>query len=157
MLCKSQTNSFRDISFNGGILSLPQLKVDGTTESSLLNLMAFEHLHATTGNEVTAYVFFMDGLINTMDDIALLRNEDIIKGLVDSNKNISNVFNNITKEATLAVFHKEMRVDVTKKLNTYCKKRMPQWIIFTSLLGGSLLLALTIIQIVYTSLQYYNV
>ncbi|KAH0449636.1 hypothetical protein IEQ34_020328 [Dendrobium chrysotoxum] len=122
--CKSKTNSFRDISFNGGILSLPQLKVDGTTKSSLLNLMAFECLHATAGNEVTAYVFFINGLISTVDDVALLRNEEIIKSMMGNDENIFNMFNNITKEAILTVSHKEMRVDVTKKLNTYCKKRI---------------------------------
>ncbi|KAH0450534.1 hypothetical protein IEQ34_021226 [Dendrobium chrysotoxum] len=165
--CKSKTNSFRDISFNGGILSLPQLKVDGTTKSSLLNLMAFERLHATTGNEVTAYVFFMDGLINTADDVALLRNEEIIKALVDSDENISKIFNKITKEATLIGFTDGI-VGVNSKLNTYCKKRMHWWRAnfvetylknswaFTSLHGGLLLLALTIIKTMYIMLQYYN-
>ncbi|KAH0450091.1 hypothetical protein IEQ34_020783 [Dendrobium chrysotoxum] len=108
LFCKSITNSFRDISFNGGILSLPQLKVDGTTESILLNVMAFERVHATIGNEVTSYVFFMDGLINKADDVAMLRNEQIIKGVEGSDENISNMFNNITKGVTLAVIQKEM-------------------------------------------------
>ncbi|KAI0492428.1 hypothetical protein KFK09_026700 [Dendrobium nobile] len=102
--CKSKTNSFRDISFNGDILSLPQLKVDDTTESLLLNLMAFERLHVTVGNKVTAYVFFMDDLINTVDDIALLRNEEIIKCFVGRDENISKIFNKITKEAILTGF-----------------------------------------------------
>ncbi|KAH0453425.1 hypothetical protein IEQ34_017749 [Dendrobium chrysotoxum] len=166
--CKSKTNSFRDISFNGGILSLPQLKVDSTTESSLLNLMAFERLHATAGNEVTAYVFFMDDLINTADDVALLRNEEIIKGLVDSDENVFKMFNKITKEAKLTGFTDDI-ISVNSKLNTYCRKRMRRWRanfvetylknlwIFISLLGGLIFLALTIIKTVYTILQYYNV
>ncbi|KAI0500390.1 hypothetical protein KFK09_018602 [Dendrobium nobile] len=123
--CKRKINFFRDISFNGGILSLPHLKVDNITESSLLNLIAFERLYATTCNEVTAYAFFMDDLINTRDDIALLRNEEIIKGLV-SNENISKIFNKITKEVTLAIFMDDI-VGVNNKLNAYCKKRMRRW------------------------------
>ncbi|KAH0449637.1 hypothetical protein IEQ34_020329 [Dendrobium chrysotoxum] len=139
-----------DISFNGGILSLLRLKFDGTTESSLLNLMAFERLHATAGNEMTTYVFCMDGLINIADDVALLRNEEIIKGLVDGNENISKIFNKITKEATLTGFTDGI-VGVNSKLNTYYKKMMHWWRanfvktylknpwIFTSLHGGLLL------------------
>ncbi|KAH0456118.1 hypothetical protein IEQ34_014025 [Dendrobium chrysotoxum] len=158
--CKSKTNSFRNISFNGGILSLPQLKVDDTIESLLLNLMAFERLHATAGNKVTTYVFFMNGLINTVDDVALLRNEEIIKGL---SATISKIFNKITKEAILVGFTDGI-VGVNNKLNTYCKKRMRRWRanfieiylknpwIFTSLLGCLLLLALIIIKTVYIML-----
>ncbi|PKU82917.1 UPF0481 protein [Dendrobium catenatum] len=154
--CKSKTNSFRDISFNGGILSLPQLKVDDTTESLFLNLIAFERLHATAGNEVTAYVFFMNDLINTVDDVALLRKEEIIKGLVGSDDNIFKIFKKIVKEATLVGFKNDI-FGVNRKLNTYCKKRMHQWRanfietylknpwVFTSLIGGLLFLALTIL------------
>ncbi|KAL0906375.1 hypothetical protein M5K25_024866 [Dendrobium thyrsiflorum] len=166
--CKSNTKTFRDISFNGGILSLPPLEIDDTTESALLNLMAFERLHATAGNEVTAYAFFMDGLINTENDVALLRTEEIIMGLVGCDGNIANLFNKITKEATLVVFKDKIQVDVNSKLNNYCKKRMHRWRasfvetylknpwVFTSLLGGLFLLALTVIQTVYSMLQYYD-
>ncbi|KAH0450764.1 hypothetical protein IEQ34_021456 [Dendrobium chrysotoxum] len=121
---KSNTKSFRDISFNGSILSLPPLKVDDATESSLLNIMAFERLHATAGNEVTAYAFFMAGLIRTADEVALLRTDEIIMGWVGANGNIANIFNKITKEKTLVLFKEDIQVDVNGKLNTYCKKRM---------------------------------
>ncbi|KAH0450031.1 hypothetical protein IEQ34_020723 [Dendrobium chrysotoxum] len=166
--CKNGTISFRDIRFNGGILYLPQVEINDNTESSLLNLVPFERLHVTNGNEMTVYVFFMNDLINTADDVALLRTKEIIKGWVDIDENIFKIFNNITKEATLGGFTGNI-VTVDSKLNTYCKKRMHRrrenfvekyfknpWV-STSLLGGLILLALIVIQIVYTMLQYYNV
>ncbi|PKU74569.1 UPF0481 protein [Dendrobium catenatum] len=167
LFCKSKTNSLRDISFNGDILSLPQLEVDDTTESSLLNLMAFERLHETAGNEVTAYVFFMDGLIKTVDDVALLRNEEIIKGLVHSDENIFKIFSKITKEATLAGLMDDI-IGVNSKFNTYYKKMMHWWRtnfvetyleslwVFISPYGGLLLLALTIFNTMCTILRYYK-
>ncbi|KAH0450095.1 hypothetical protein IEQ34_020787 [Dendrobium chrysotoxum] len=94
--CKSNTKNFRDINFNGGILSLPPLEIDDTTESLLLNRMAFERLHAIAGNEVIAYAFFMDGLINIADDVALLRTEEIIMSWVGCDGNIANMFNKNT-------------------------------------------------------------
>ncbi|XP_020584732.1 UPF0481 protein At3g47200-like [Phalaenopsis equestris] len=120
---KSNTKSFRDISFNDDVLSLPPLEIDDTTESLLLNLMAFEGLHATAGNEVTAYAFFMNGLINTADDVALLRSEKIIMNRVGCDVNVANMFNRITKEATLTFFKVDIQVDVNSRLNNYCKKR----------------------------------
>ncbi|PKA58633.1 UPF0481 protein [Apostasia shenzhenica] len=166
--CQSGSNSFKDISFSGGVLSLPPLEIDDTTESLLLNLMAFERLHATAGNEITAYAFFMDGLINTADDVELLRKEKIIEGWVGCDGNIANLFNRITKEATLVVFKEDINVDVNLKLNCYCKRRTHKWRasfmqtylknpwVFTSLLGGLLLLALTVLQTVYTIMGYYK-
>lgn len=166
--CKSDTNSFRDISFAGGMLSLPPLEIDDTTESLLLNLMALERLHATAGNEVTAYAFFMDGLINTTDDVALLRTEEIIMGWVGCDDNIAKMFNRITKEATLVVFKDDIQIDVNHTLNVYCKKKMHKWRasfvqtylknpwVFTSLIGGLVLLGLTIVQTVYTIMSYYQ-
>ncbi|PKU74562.1 UPF0481 protein [Dendrobium catenatum] len=86
--------------------------------------MAFDLLHATTCNEVTAYIFFK-GFINNVDNVALLRNDDIIKGLVGNDENISKIFNKIIKEATLAGLMNDI-VGVNSKLNTYYKKRMRQ-------------------------------
>ncbi|KAK8916126.1 putative UPF0481 protein [Platanthera zijinensis] len=166
--CRSATKSFRDISFAGGKLSLPPLEIDDTTESLMLNLMALERLHATAGNEVTAYAFFMDGLINTSDDVALLRTEEIIMGWVGCDNNIANLFNRITKEATLVVFKDDIQIDVNRTLNDYCKKNIHKWrasfshtylqnpwVLF-SLIGGLILLGLTIAQTVYTVMSYYK-
>ena len=51
---KSKTKSLRDITFSYacGILKLPIMVVDDTTESILLNIIAFERLHVGASNEV---------------------------------------------------------------------------------------------------------
>lgn len=47
---KSRTYwSLRDVSFDQGVLRLPILVVDDTTEYMLLNLIAFERLHVGAG------------------------------------------------------------------------------------------------------------
>ncbi|KAI6670705.1 hypothetical protein NL676_005590 [Syzygium grande] len=51
---KSETNSLRDISFARGVLRLPVIEVDDTTESVFLNLIAFERLHIVAGYEDVA-------------------------------------------------------------------------------------------------------
>lgn len=54
---KSKTQSLRDVSFDRGVLRLPTIVVDDTTEYMLLNLIAFERQHVGAGNEVISYIF----------------------------------------------------------------------------------------------------
>ncbi|XP_020584568.1 uncharacterized protein LOC110027465 [Phalaenopsis equestris] len=179
---KSNTKSFRDTSFNDDVLSLPPLDIDDNTESILFNLMSFEHLHMAPTNEVTTYVFFMDGLIKSIDNVALLRTEKIIMGWVGYDENIVTLFNRIKKGATLTVNTVDIPVDVNSRLNSYCNKRMhwrraarailvqtylQNWD-FTSFsthlknpwvftfLDDSFFMALSIIQTVYTVRQFYQ-
>nr|XP_019703139.1 uncharacterized protein LOC105036245 [Elaeis guineensis] len=47
---KSNSTSLADIDFKDGVLSLPPIEVDDNTDSMLLNIMAFGHLHVGTGS-----------------------------------------------------------------------------------------------------------
>ena len=46
----SKTWSLKDVSFDRGVLRLPTLVIDDTTEYMLLNLIALERLHVGAGN-----------------------------------------------------------------------------------------------------------
>ena len=61
----SDTDSLLDVHFERGKLSMPAIRVDDRTEKKFLNLMAFERLHPGAGNDVTAYVLFMDNIISS--------------------------------------------------------------------------------------------
>ncbi|CAA2969826.1 UPF0481 At3g47200-like [Olea europaea subsp. europaea] len=76
---KSETKSLKDISFHRGVLKLPPIMVDDATESTYLNLIAFERLHVNAGNEVTSYIFFMDNIIDSAGDVSLLHSSGIIQ------------------------------------------------------------------------------
>ncbi|KAG5520650.1 hypothetical protein RHGRI_033283 [Rhododendron griersonianum] len=75
---KSRSASLDDISFTGGVLSLPPIMVDDTTESTFLNLIAFERFHVdfAGGNEVTSYIFFMSKIIEIDEDVSLAGRRD---------------------------------------------------------------------------------
>ncbi|KAL5101659.1 hypothetical protein RYX36_005986 [Vicia faba] len=75
---KSKIWSLRDVSFNRGILRLPILIVDDTTEYMFLNLIAFERLHVGAGNEVTSFIFLMDTIVDNAMDVAILNRNGII-------------------------------------------------------------------------------
>ncbi|KAK6286590.1 hypothetical protein POUND7_012769 [Theobroma cacao] len=163
---KCKTVSLKDITFHGGILKLPVIIVDDATESMFLNLIAFERLHVGAGNEVTSYIFFMDNIIDSQKDVALLHSTGIIQNALGSDKAVANLFNSLSKDITL---DPDSSLDeVHKKVNRYCKKAWNEWranLIHTyfrnpwailSLIGAVFLFALTIIQTIYSVYPYYH-
>ncbi|KAK1294798.1 putative UPF0481 protein [Acorus calamus] len=162
----SKTTSLKDISFRCGVLRLPSIVVDDTTESMLLNLMAFERRHVGVGNHITSYVFFMDNIIDSSKDVALLTSKEIIQNMLGSDKAVAELFNQISKDITLD--EKDPLDVVQRKVNKYCKKKWNMWranLIHTyfrnpwailSLVAAIFLLALTVTQSIYTVLQYYH-
>ncbi|WCJ30977.1 hypothetical protein M5689_012497 [Euphorbia peplus] len=163
---KSKTRSLKDISFKGGVLKLPVIVVNDATEYIFLNLMAFERFHIGAGNEVTSYIYFMDNIIDSERDVALLYSRGIIQNAIGSDKAVAKLFNNLSKDITL---DPNSSLDfLEKNVNAYCKKAWNEWranLIHTyfrnpwailSFVAAILLFALTIVQTVYTIYPYYN-
>lgn len=89
------------ISFEGGVLSIPGVFFMDNVESVFLNLMAFERLHPGAGNDVMAFVYFMDNLIDTAKDVPLLRSKGIITSCLGSGEAVANLINKILTKGTV--------------------------------------------------------
>jgi len=163
---KSHSESLHDIRFRHGVLSMPAVTVDDSTEYMFLNMMAFERLHVGAGNDVTAYVFFMDNIIDSAKDVALLSSRAIIQNAVGSDKAVAKLFNSISKDVVL---EPDSALDaVHREVNAYCRKPWNMWRAnlihtyfrspwaFMSLAAAIFLLVMTIMQTVYTVLPYYQ-
>nr|CAB3489957.1 unnamed protein product [Digitaria exilis] len=163
---KSHTESLHDIRFRRGVLSTPAITVDDSTEHMFLNMMAFERLHVGAGNDVTAYVFFMDNIIDSAKDVALLSSNGIIQNAVGSDKAVAELFHSINKDVVL---EEDNALDaVHREVNAYCRKPWNQWRAnlihtyfqspwaFMSLAAAVFLLVMTTMQIVYTVLGFYQ-
>ncbi|XP_019189358.1 PREDICTED: UPF0481 protein At3g47200-like [Ipomoea nil] len=163
---KSKTQSLADISFRSGVLRLPPITVDDTSESMFLNLIAFERSHFGAGNEVTSYISFMDNIIDSSKDVSLLHSSGIIQNAIGSDKAVAKLFNSLSKDTTM---DPESSLDlVQNKVSEYCQKPWNEWranLIHTyfrspwailSVIAAIFLFALTIVQTVYTVLPYYN-
>ncbi|PIA41321.1 hypothetical protein AQUCO_02200018v1 [Aquilegia coerulea] len=162
----NDSTSIMDICFHGGELKLPVIFVDDTTESALLNLMAFERAHVGAGNEVTSYVSFMDNIIDSAKDVSLLHSSGILHNNIGSEKAVANLFNGISKDVTpdpegsLEKVHKELDDFCNTKCNewranlkrTYFKS---PWA-FVSLLAAVFLILLTTAQTFYAVLSYHH-
>ncbi|KAF8032339.1 hypothetical protein BT93_D1301 [Corymbia citriodora subsp. variegata] len=162
---KSLTRSLKDISFARGVLKLPVITVDDTTESTFLNLMTFERLHIGAGNKITSYANFMDNIINDERDVALLHAHGIIQNDIGSNEAVAELFNSLCKEVTLPSNHSLEAMQ--KDISEYCEQPWNMWRAnlnrtyfknpwtALSLTAAIFLFMLTIIQTVYGVLDYY--
>ncbi|KAK2632785.1 hypothetical protein EUGRSUZ_L01084 [Eucalyptus grandis] len=161
---RSKTNSLKDISFVDGVLRLPAISVDSSTMSNFLNLMAFERSHVEAGSEVASYIYCKDLMISNARDVQVLRAEGIILNLLESDEAVATMFNSLGRYSTIC-FESNL-IDVLEKVNKYCNKRWNMWranLIHTyfsnpwvtlSLIAAVFLFALTIIQTVYSVLDY---
>ncbi|PIA41320.1 hypothetical protein AQUCO_02200017v1 [Aquilegia coerulea] len=162
----SPTESLLDISFHRGNLKLPTIIVDDTTESALLNLMAFERVHVGAGNEVTSFVSFMDNLIDSAKDVSLLHSSGIIHNNIGSEKAVANLFNGLSKDMTPDPDGSVEKV--YDQLDDYCKRQWNEWranLMHTyfrnpwaslSLFAAIFLILLTTIQTFYTIVSYHH-
>ncbi|KAG6650697.1 hypothetical protein I3843_06G055300 [Carya illinoinensis] len=92
-----------DLKFKNGVLELPCLKLEDTTESLYRNLMALEQCCYLNEAYVTDYIVFLDHLINTPKDVDLLVQKGIIvNGIGDSNA-VTCLINNLNCRI---VYHK---------------------------------------------------
>ncbi|XP_077224164.1 putative UPF0481 protein At3g02645 [Tasmannia lanceolata] len=170
----SEKNNLGGFAFDKkkGILNLPLIKIYDCTQSLLLNLIAFEHLHTGVSHHVSSYVYYIDGLIRSIKDLKLLKREDTIS----TDKNDDEIVRLIQKInhdkgfiPRFTLFH------VINPLNKYYDKRTRKWekrfrkwrsnfreMYFDSpwsliaLLAAALLLVLTVLQTVYAILSYYK-
>ncbi|KAI3843118.1 hypothetical protein MKX03_035028 [Papaver bracteatum] len=92
----SAQGSFLDIKFirRTGILEIPPLRIFDETDPLLRNLIAFEQ---SCGGDyyITSYVTMMDFLINSADDVRLLRKRGIISNYLGCDEDVSDMFNKL--------------------------------------------------------------
>uniref|UniRef100_A0ACD5ZMJ3 Uncharacterized protein n=1 Tax=Avena sativa TaxID=4498 RepID=A0ACD5ZMJ3_AVESA len=162
----SKSISLHDIRFRHGVLSMPTVPVDDSTEYMFLNMMAFERLHVGAGNDVTAYVFFMDNIIDSSKDVALLSSKGIIQNAVGSDNAVAKLFNSIARDV---VIEPDSALDaVQRQVNGYFRQPWNSWranLVHTyfrspwallSLAAAVFLIVMTILQTVYTVWGFYK-
>lgn len=163
----SDTDSLLGINFERGVLSMPAIRVDDTTEKKFLNLMAFERLHPGAGNDVTAYVIFMDNIISSARDVALLRSKNIIECGLGSDEEVAKLLSNTLNKG--GVMSPSSRLhDVQRQVKARCRMRRNRWRanfiqrylrnpwVFISLVAAIVLLVATLLQTTYTIWPFYK-
>lgn len=93
------SGSFMDASFKDGIIEIPHVYIDDSTSSKYRNLLALElSCKMVYGDKFTSYVILMDDLIDTADDVALLRKNKILDNYLGSVEEVAKNFNEMCKK-----------------------------------------------------------
>lgn len=135
------------------------------TSADAPDMMAFERLHVGAGNDVTAYVFFMNNIVDSAKDVALLSSKGIMQNAVGSDKAVAKLFNSIAKDVVLEP--ESALDDVHRQVNAYCRQPWNKWranLIHTYFrspwaflsLSAAVFLLMTVMQTVYTVLLFYK-
>ncbi|XP_031472957.1 UPF0481 protein At3g47200-like [Nymphaea colorata] len=152
-----------DRSWLRGVLHLPELVLDETTEGVFMNMVAFERMHPESGTQVTSFLSFMDALIDTADDVSFLGNEGIVKNNLGSDEAASKIFNKLGIHGMCNPFD-----EAQQKVQKYASPYMQEWWAhfkrthFTSpwtvlsFIGALFFILITIVQTAYTVLPYYK-
>ncbi|KAL5976796.1 hypothetical protein ACLOJK_021130 [Asimina triloba] len=110
------------IAFDDGLLRIPHLSIDDDTKSLFSNLIAFEQSDPQCDARVTAYAFFMDGLINAAEDVAVLCGKGIIDNCLGSHQQVADLFNQLGRR--IIIYPDELYLaDVIDRINAYCSIR----------------------------------
>ncbi|KAH0982829.1 hypothetical protein GBA52_010006 [Prunus armeniaca] len=135
---------------------LPATSLDVNTEVILRNLVAYEVSNASGPLVLTRYTELMNGIIDTEEDVKLLREKGIILNHLKSDEEVANVWNGMSKSIRLTKvpFLDKTIEDVNKYYNGRWKIKMTKFMKvyvfgswqFLAVLAGLLLLLLMTLQ-----------
>ncbi|GLJ35847.1 hypothetical protein SUGI_0719590 [Cryptomeria japonica] len=137
-------------------LYLPKLRLDSSTEVVLRNLLAFETSVAPGALIFTRYADFMNGIIDTVEDVRLLRKSGIIYNHLADDGKVASLWNGMGKcvQLTRVKYLDQVIADVNRHYNnrwSVAAKKYVNKYIFRSwqlltVLAARILLLLTCFQ-----------
>ncbi|MCL7042331.1 hypothetical protein MKW94_019681 [Papaver nudicaule] len=161
---KSSTNgSFLNIKFKDGVLEIPPVIIQDQTDTLLRNFIASEQCCDGDVTCMASYAFLMDSLIDTAQDVAVLRKQGIIINYLGGDEDVASLFNKLCSEVSVANFYYSKLCD---DVNTYYNTRWHGWGAafrrdylsspwkFVSLVGAIILLILTFLATMFAILSY---
>lgn len=164
---KRKTDRFWDIKFKNGVLYIPRLLVHDGTKSLFLNLVAFEQCHLDCTNDITAYVVFMDNLIDSAEDVNYLHYCGILEHWLGKDAEVADMFNHLCQEVVFDINDSYLS-KVSEDVNRYYNHRWNAWRsslkhkyfynpwAVISFLAAVFLLLLTAGQTFYSVFGYYK-
>ncbi|GLU10850.1 hypothetical protein SLE2022_276310 [Rubroshorea leprosula] len=145
-----------NIKFQKGVLEIPSLLIHDSTETIFRNIIAFEQCYSGCPPIVTSYAKLMDNLIDTVEDIDILRKNGIICNSLNP-EDATKFFNSLYNSTYISRNH---YADIYKDVNCYCQRWWPRWRAFYihnylgkpwaifSQIFALLILGLTILQVI---------
>ncbi|CAI9289928.1 unnamed protein product [Lactuca saligna] len=162
-----EPDSFLDIEFRNGVLSIPQINMDDFYSSFFLNCVAFELCYFHCSKHITTYIVFMGCLMNTSSDVGVLSEDKIIENYFGTDKELAKFFKNVGKDVAFDIKDNYL-TGLFVEVNEYCENGWhvhlagfkhtyfeSPWAA-VSAFAAFLLLCFAGLQTFYTVYQYYK-
>ncbi|KAG7945498.1 hypothetical protein I3843_15G155000 [Carya illinoinensis] len=95
---KNNSGSILHIQLKGKTLNIPTMIIDDSIGPLLRNLIAYEQNNRSVAPYFCCLAVFLDSLVDTVEDVKILRDAGIIKQAKGGDKEVTNLFSSLTKE-----------------------------------------------------------
>ncbi|KAK7813894.1 upf0481 protein [Quercus suber] len=122
---RGTSKSILDIKFDEGkgVLKIPPLLIQETTESTLRNLISFEQCYPKCEHRFTSYAILIDSLINSAKDAEILGKKKILDNWLNP-EDAAQFFNKLYHNAYVYEYYYG---SLSSKLSRYCEQSWPKW------------------------------
>lgn len=118
-----ESRNILDLKYDNGVLEIPQLSIDETTETLFRNIISFEQCYPNCEPRFTSYAVVLDNLINTAKDVDILCENKIIKNWLNP-EDATPFFNKLYYNTFLKKIYYQ---SLCMKVNEFCNRRWPRW------------------------------
>ncbi|KAM0844481.1 hypothetical protein ACQ4PT_057041 [Festuca glaucescens] len=159
--------SFLDIVFARGVLEIPQLELNDSSESLLRNLIAFEQTYPDTPRDISTYAVFMNCLVTSEEDMKILDLHGILVNHLNSRRDVAwRFFSDIVAQVHWSTDN--YLVDLMGAVNRYRDSRRHKWRaalvrnyfsnpwVIMSVLAALLLLVMSVLQTFFAVYAYFK-
>ncbi|GLJ36219.1 hypothetical protein SUGI_0727090 [Cryptomeria japonica] len=151
---------FEEIGIKKNVFHLPRIRISGSIETVLRNLMALEICEAEDTCVISRYVLLKCELIDSEKDFIVLKKAGIIKSYMGSDREVAELFNGLSKGITRSYgdpfakvredahkhYHSKLNVIVAEFANDHCSSPWRT----VSLIGACMLLLLAAVQAIFS-------
>uniref|UniRef100_A0A6N2M6E6 Uncharacterized protein n=1 Tax=Salix viminalis TaxID=40686 RepID=A0A6N2M6E6_SALVM len=155
---------FQGVHFEKGMIKIPCLTVVDQTESLFRNLIAYEQCSQRQHLYVTDYITLMDCLINTREDVQILRHCGIIVNGLGDDEMVCNLFNKLCTNIIRS--NRFYYAQLFEQVEKHCARRRNVWLAklwrnyfnspwsLISFIAAVSLLVLAFLQTLFTIMSY---
>ncbi|KAM0871096.1 hypothetical protein ACQ4PT_039599 [Festuca glaucescens] len=164
---RKNATSFLDVRFARGVLEIPQLELNDSSESLLRNLIAFEQTYPNTTRDISTYAVFMDCLVTSEEDMRILDLHGILVNHLNSRRVAWRFFSAITGQVHWST-EENYLVGLMGAVDRYRNRRRHKWRaalvrnyfsnpwVTMSVLAALLLLVMAVLQTFFTVYAYFK-
>ncbi|KAG2668451.1 hypothetical protein I3760_15G161500 [Carya illinoinensis] len=119
---QGKSSCILDIQLTGKTLKISTMVIDDSTSPVLRNLIAYEQNNCDVTPYFCCLALFLDSIVDTVEDVKILCNAEIIKHAMGRDEEVANLFNRLTKELVFDI--NEEYCYMTKEIeniNRHCR------------------------------------